>query len=513
MKNSFTLSAGTLSLTDLRSIYQDKIRHITLSETSQQNIHRAKQYIDNILQTDRVVYGINTGFGLLATTQVAKAELQSLQYNLIRSHAAGVGELLTDDIVRLTLALKINALSQGYSGCSLTLVEHLLAFYNQRIYPCIPSKGSVGASGDLAPLAHMALPLIGESEVRVNDKRLPAKAALTQANLAPLILQPKEGLALINGTEISTAIALCALFKFETIFKAALLAGALSIDAFKASVKPFQPAVHRVRRFLAQQDIASWLSSLLQGSAINQSHTECDRVQDPYSLRCQPQVMGACLHQMRYAANVFLTESNAVNDNPLVFSEEDTIISAGNFHAEPIALAADALATAIAEVGALSERRTALLIDPHLSKLPAYLINDSGLHSGLSATQVTASALVNENKTLAYPASVNSLPTFANQEDHISMATYAALRLHTMIENVATIIGIEMLAACQGIDFHQPLTTSPTLQAIKQQIRQKIPAWEQDHFVAPEIDWIKQEILYGHFNGYLAIELIPENKL
>jgi len=457
--------------------------------------------VERIVASGRAAYGINTGFGRLSQTRIPAAELEQLQTNIVLSHAAGTGPLLDDAAVRLTIALKVDSLARGYSGVRPQLVELLLALYNRGIYPLIPAKGSVGASGDLAPLAHLSLALLGIGQVRVAGKLLPAQEALGE--LKPLRLAPKEGLALLNGTQVSTALALIGLFAAEDVFAAAVAAGALSVDAAAGSDTPFDSRIHALRGHAGQQDVAGHYAALLAGSEIRRSHLENDpRVQDPYSLRCQPQVMGACLEQMRYAARVFQIEASAVSDNPLVFPEGDEVVSGGNFHAEPIALAADALAVAIAEIGALAERRIALLIDPSLSGLPPFLVEHGGVNSGFMLAQVTAAALASENKSLAHPASVDSLPTSANQEDHVSMATFAARRLGDMAANSAGIVAIELLAAAQGIDFRAPLKTSPRLQEVHALVRSRVGFYAHDRYFAPDITAIQGLVEAGAFHRF-----------
>lgn len=420
----------------------------------------------------------------------------------------GVGELLSDEAVRLILGLKINSLARGFSGVRQETIATLLDLYNEKIYPCIPSQGSVGASGDLAPLAHLCLVLLGVGEVRHHGKIISATEALKKIQRAPLTLAPKEGLALINGTQVSTALALLGWFATERLFCAGLTAGALSVDAAEGSDAPFDARIHAIRGHIAQIETAKILRDLLAGSAIRQSHQTCDRVQDPYSLRCQPQVMGACLSHLYYTRDVLIIEANAVSDNPLIFADDRQILSGGNFHAEPVAFAADALAICLAEIGALSERRTALLVDPHFSRLPAFLVKDAGINSGFMIAQVTAAALASENKSLAHPASVDSLPTSANQEDHVSMATYAAKRLFAMAENTAGIIAIELLAACQGIDFRQPLTTSPALQPIHSLVRTEVAHYAEDRYFSPDIQRVKTLITSGILQKNLPFSLI-----
>lgn len=498
MTNEWILTPGALSLQELKQAVTEH-KPCILDEACFVNIARAEATIRQILNDEQTVYGINTGFGSLATTAISADKLQKLQRNLILSHACGSGELLPDEIVALILILKINNLAQGYSGVRKTLIDALCALYNAEVYPCIPSKGSVGASGDLAPLAHLSLPLLGEGEVRHQGKQISALKGLQIAGLKSLELAPKEGLALINGLQVSAAICLHAFFKSEWLFAAAVLAGALSVDAASGSDVPFDARIQAVRGHQAQCDVAAMYRELLNGSEIRESHRHCTRVQDPYSLRCQPQIMGAVLHQMRFVGQTLQVEVNAVSDNPLVFAEEREVLSGGNFHGEIIAMAADNLALAIAEMGANSERRIALLIDKNFSGLPAFLVKESGLNSGFMIAHVTAAACASDNKALAYPHSVDSLPTSANQEDIVSMATSAALRLQHMVDNTATILAIELLAACQGLEFHTPLTTSPKLQKVYQKVRNHVDPYENDRYFAPDIAIIKQQILNGGF--------------
>lgn len=436
---------------------------------------------------DAPVYGVNTGFGKLASTRIAKDQLAALQLNLIRSHAVGVGAPMSPEVVRLMLATKAGSLARGFSGVRREVVQSLLDAFNAGFVPYVPCQGSVGASGDLAPLAHLTLALMGEGEALVDGKRLPARDELARLKLQPLTLAAKEGLALINGTQASTALALHALLRFEGLFATALASGAMTLDAARGSDGPFDARIHAVRGQPGQIEVAAVYRALATGSEIRQSHREGDeRVQDPYCLRCQPQVMGACLDQARHAAQVLVREANAVTDNPLVF--EDTMVSGGNFHAEPVAFAADNLALAIAEVGAIAERRIAMLIDPGISRLPPFLTADAGLHSGFMIAHVTAAALASENKSIAHPASVDSLPTSANQEDHVSMATFAARRLHAMLDNTAHIVAIELLAAAQGIDFLRPLQSSAAVEALHARLRTACASMPADHYLAPDIE-------------------------
>jgi histidine ammonia-lyase len=444
------------------------------------------------------VYGVNTGFGKLANQRINAADLETLQLNLLRSHAVGVGEPLPERVVRLILVLKAASLARGYSGVREEVIDGLLALHTAGITPVIPSQGSVGASGDLAPLAHLCLPLIGEGDVFYDGARMPAAQALSKAKLFSLKLQAKEGLALINGTQVSAALAIDALFAFERVFESALISGALSLDAARGSDGPFDARIHALRGQLGQIECAAAYRALTAGSAIRRSHLEGDdRVQDPYCLRCQPQVMGACLDTQRHASAILLCEANAVTDNPLVFADDGAMLSGGNFHAEPVALVADALAVAIAEVGAIAERRIAMLVDTVVSRLPAFLTPEPGLNSGFMIVHVTAAALASENKSLAHPASVDSLPTSANQEDHVSMATFAARRLQPMLRNTAHIIAIELLAAAQGIEFLRPLQSSTPLENVLRLVRGVSPPMMHDRSLAPDMEAVHHFVASG----------------
>jgi histidine ammonia-lyase len=443
--------------------------------------------------------------------RIPPEDLTVLQRNIVLSHAAGVGEPLPAAVVRLVMALKLASLAQGYSGIGPATLDHLEACLTRGLVPVIPGQGSVGASGDLAPLAHMTAALIGVGAFLVGDETVPAAAALERAGLAPLVLGPKEGLALLNGTQVSTALALAGLFGAERVFQAALVTGALTTDAARGSDGPFDPRIHGVRRQPGQMETAAALLDLMRGSAIRASHLAGDeRVQDPYCLRCQPQVMGACLDLLRQAAATLAIEANGVSDNPLVFVTEGEVISGGNFHAEPVAFAADMIAMALCEIGALAERRIALLVDPVLSGLPAFLTAKPGLNSGFMIPQVTAAALVAENRQRAMPASVDSIPTSANQEDHVSMATHGARRLLPMAENTAQIIGIELLAAAQGCDFHAPLTSSPALERVRGRLRADVPGLIEDRYFAPDIAAAGALVRSGAVAEAAGTVLLPE---
>ncbi|KLV09372.1 MULTISPECIES: histidine ammonia-lyase [Photobacterium] len=503
------IQPGKLSLKELRKISRQRVT-LSLANYAYDDMLTSTQVVDNIIKEDKVVYGINTGFGLLANTRIAVEDLETLQRSIVLSHAAGIGEFMDDCTVRLMMALKINSLARGYSGIRPLVVDALITLVNAEIYPCIPKKGSVGASGDLAPLAHMSTVLLGEGQARHNGEIISGAAALKIAGLEPITLAPKEGLALLNGTQASTAFALEGLFAAEDLYAAGTVCGAMSVDAALGSRRPFDPRIHRVRGHRGQIDAASAYRHLLDmDSEIGLSHQQCEKVQDPYSLRCQPQVMGACLQQIRHAADVLEVEANSVSDNPLVFAEDGDIISGGNFHAEPVAMAADNLALAIAEIGSLSERRMALLIDSSLSKLPPFLVDNGGVNSGFMIAQVTSAALASENKTLAHPASVDSLPTSANQEDHVSMATFAGRRLKDMGDNTRGILAVELLAAAQGLDFRHPNRSSERLEQAKAMLRARVSFYDKDRYFAPDIEKANQLLAEAQYNNLMPEELLP----
>ncbi len=497
------LKPGELNLADLKAILEQPVR-VRLDDSCLPGIEAAAKVVADVMAEGRTVYGINTGFGLLANTRIEADELETLQRSIVLSHAAGIGKLLPESTVRLLMVLKVNSLARGFSGIRLRVIEALITLLEKEVYPCIPCKGSVGASGDLAPLAHMSAPLLGEGEVIHAGERMAASQGLEIAGLEPLVLAPKEGLALLNGTQVSTALAVEGLLAAENALAAATVIGSLTVEAARGSRAPFDARLHAARGHQSQIDMAAAYRELLDHSEIENSHDDCPKVQDPYSLRCQPQVMGACLQQLRNAADTIVVEANAVSDNPLVFVEEGDIISGGNFHAEPIALAADNMALAIAEIGALSERRMALLIDSQLSGLPPFLVDNGGVNSGFMIAQVTAAALASENKSLAHPASVDSLPTSANQEDHVSMATFAARRLQDMNENTCGVLAIEWLASCQGLDFLAPLKTSARLEAAKEVLRESVPFYDKDRYFAPDIEKAMAIIERGDLLEFLS---------
>ncbi len=484
------LIPGAVPLADWRAIWLGA--GARLDPAAAPAIAASAAAITRILARGEPVYGINTGFGKLASVRIADADLASLQRNIVLSHAAGTGAPSPVPIVRLMMALKLASLGQGASGVRPATTALLEAMLHHGLTPVVPCQGSVGASGDLAPLAHMTAAMIGVGEIDMGGERLPADVALARAGLAPITLGPKEGLALLNGTQFSTANALAGLFGAERVFGSALITGALATEAAKGSDTPFDPRIHALRRHPGQIAVAAALRTLMTGSAIRASHTRDDpRVQDPYCLRCQPQVMGAVLDLLRQAAQTLATEANGVSDNPLIFVDErggDEALSGGNFHAEPVAFAADMIALALCEIGSLAERRIAMLVDPALSGLPAFLTPHAGLHSGFMIPQVTAAALVSENKQRAYPASVDSIPTSANQEDHVSMAAHGARRLADMVANVDAVVGIEYLAAVQGCEFHAPLASSPMLEAARALLRTHVPPLVEDRHFYPDIE-------------------------
>jgi histidine ammonia-lyase len=497
------LFPGNVALTQWREIYRGA--EITLDESAQPAIQRAADAVAEIVARGAPVYGINTGFGKLATVRIAEADLETLQRNLVLSHAAGVGDPVAAPVVRLMMALKICSLSQGASGVRAGTVQLMLDMLAKDVLPVIPGQGSVGASGDLAPLAHMAAVMIGEGEATHRGMTFPTKEIFAELGLTPAVLGPKEGLALLNGTQFSTAHALAGLFEAELLFRTALITGALSTDAARGSDAPFDARIHALRGHKGQAEVAAALRGLMAGSQIRASHIHGDeRVQDPYCLRCQPQVMGAVLDVLRQAAATLATEANGVTDNPLIFTNPAEALSGGNFHAEPVAFAADMIAMAVCEIGSIAERRLSLLVDPVLSGLPAFLAPKPGLNSGFMIPQVTAAALVSENKGRAFPAVVDSIPTSANQEDHVSMAAHGARRLIAMTDNLRYIIAIELLAAVQGCDFHS-MKSSSILESVRQYVRKNVSHLDDDRYFAPDIEMSKLLI----WSQALPIEDLP----
>lgn len=504
-----TLHPGSVPLSDLEAIYRSGAP-ARLGDSFRPGIAKAAARIAEIAGGGDAVYGVNTGFGKLASVRIPPSDLATLQRNLILSHCCGVGAPLVPDIVRLIMALKLISLGRGASGVRPAVVELIEAMLAKGVVPVIPEKGSVGASGDLAPLAHMTAVMIGEGEAFFAGERLSGKAALERAGLAAIVLSAKEGLALINGTQVSTALALAGLFRAHRAANAALITGALSTDAAMGSSAPFVEEIHTLRGHRGQIETAAALRALMAGSEIRDSHLEGDeRVQDPYCIRCQPQVDGACLDLLRMAATTLETEANAVTDNPLVLSD-GRVVSGGNFHAEPVAFAADQIAIAVCEIGAIAQRRVALLVDPKLSYgLPPFLAKNAGLNSGMMIAEVTSAALMSENKQMAFPASVDSTPTSADQEDHVSMACHGARRLLQMTDNLAGIVGIEAVVAAQGLDFRAPLTTSIELTAAHRTIRGVVPTLEVDRYMAGDLEAGAELVKSGALNASVSAGILP----
>lgn len=505
MKEKYYIKPGHLTWQQFKYLIDNDSISIALEPDSVQTIMDSRDVVDHIISTKQVVYGINTGLGLLANRIISEEKLHSLQHNALLSHACGTGPELNKRITRIILLLKINSLAMGFSGVRLELIERLIFFYNNQLLPAIPEKGSVGASGDLVPLAHMSLPLIGEGAFLGNEALVPASQALEKFNLKPLCLEPKEGLALVNGLQVSQAITLDALMQAEVLFKSAILAGSLTTEAVSACLAPFDERIHQVKGHSAQITVAKMFRNIFNDSHVNHDKENATKqVQNPYSIRCQPQVMGAILHQLNWVKETLSVEMNSVSDNPLVFAKENEIISGGNFHGEMVAMMADNLALSLAEIGALSERRIALLIDEQFSGLPAFLVKDNGLNSGFMMPQVTAAACASDNKALAHPHVVDSIPTSANQEDHVSMATSAALRLQNMIDNTATIIAVELLSAAQGADFQGPDRLASTTKKLYATIREKVDFYETDRIHAPDIASVKDAILTGKYASIIG---------
>jgi len=512
MTEKLVLKPGAMTLDDLCHVYRHDLE-ITIDESCKQRVDAAAAIVQQAADGERAVYGINTGFGKLASTRIPAQQTTMLQRNLIVSHCCGVGEPLPENIVRMVMVLKILSLGRGASGVRWQLIKRLEAFLQLGLTPVVPEKGSVGASGDLAPLAHLTAVILGEGYANYKGKTMPALDALQAAGLEPLALGPKEGLGMINGTQVSTALALGALFDSWSLAQTALISGALTTDALMGSTAPFRPEIHALRGLKGQIDAATTIRALLADSIIRESHREDDeRVQDPYSIRCQPQVMGACMDLLRQIGKTLEIEANAVTDNPIVVVEDGSILSGGNFHAEPVAFAADQCALAIAEIGSITERRVAITVDPAQSfGLPAFLSPDPGLNSGFMIAEVTSAALMSENKQKAMPCSIDSTPTSANQEDHVSMACHAARRLDSMNHNLASIIAIELLTGVQGIEFRAPIKTSPALIKVMRVIRRKVKRLEQDRYLADDIAIVKQMVISGEIIGVLEDDSLLPN--
>jgi histidine ammonia-lyase len=502
------LDGNSLTLADLIAIADDNAR-VGLAPAAAARVDRARAIVERKAEGDDAVYGINTGFGALAETRIPHEALGALQLNLLRSHAAGVGDPLPARAVRASMALRANVLAKGFSGIRRATLEALIELLNRRVHPIVPSRGSVGASGDLAPLAHLALVLVGEGHATVGEHgaTLSGRDALRAAGLSPVELQAKEGLALINGTQPSTAVAALAVAGAERLARAADIAAALSIDALRGSVKPFDARIHDARPHAGQRAAASNIQRLLAGSPINQSHEHCGRVQDAYSLRCAAQVHGAARDALAWVRQTLSLEANGATDNPMVFAADDEIVSGGNFHGAPVAVAADLCAIALSQLVTISERRSDRLVNPALSELPAFLTTESGLHSGYMMAQVTAAALVSEIKTLAHPASVDTIPTSANREDHVSMSMGAALKAERALELATRVVAVEMLCACQAIDLLAPLTTSDALVRVHARVRSSVPRLAGDRPPAPDIEAISRLISDGSLETSCGLEV------
>jgi histidine ammonia-lyase len=510
MPEQITLVPGQVTLAQLADIYWHQ-RPVRLAPECREKVDRAAAIVDQAAHGPDAVYGVNTGFGKLASTRIAPEDTTQLQRNLILSHCCGVGEPLAENIVRLSMILKILSLGQGATGVRWKVIARIEDLLAKGVSPVVPGQGSVGASGDLAPLAHFAATLIGEGEATYQGQRMSSTEALAKAGLEPIVLGPKEGIGMINGTQVSTAIGLAGLFEAWRVAMTALISGALSTDAIMASSAPFRAEIHTLRGHAGQIDAGQTLRALMEGSGIRESHRDGDtRVQDPYSIRCQPQVMGACLDLLRQAGRTLHIEANAVTDNPLIFVEDGSIVSGGNFHAEPVAFAADQIALAIAEIGSICQRRIALLVDPALNfGLPAFLSPNPGLNSGLMIAEVTSAALMSENKQKAAPCSVDSTPTSANQEDHVSMACHAARRLLDMVDNLGNIVAIEMITAAQGVEHRSPFKTSPPLQAALGCLRQQVPSLGDDRYLAPDIARSNDLVRSNAFINAIDAALLP----
>ena len=500
-KNEFVIYPSKLSLMNLKDIYNGKFNKFILDKEAKIFVDKSVHSINDLVSSKvtQAVYGVNTGFGKLANTRIQEKDLSSLQHNLIMSHCTGVGDLLDDNLVVLIAIIKVASLARGYSGIRFELLEAILKMINNEYYPCIPIKGSVGASGDLAPLAHLAAPFIGVGYVRNKGKIISANEALKECNIEKYDLRPLEGLSLLNGTQASTALALNGLFKIQDVFDAAIISGALTTEALNGSLDPFDHRIHELRGHKGQLIVAEKIKNLLLVDKAKIEKIKSSKVQDPYSLRCQPQVMGACLDQINFVANILEIEANAVTNNPISLPDTHEFISGGNFHAEPVAFSADILAMVCTEIASISERRISLMVDSASSGLAPFLVHNSGLNSGFMIAHVTAAALVSENKSRSFPCSVDSIPTSANQEDHVSMATHASYRLNDMANNSAYVIAIELLASVQALDLNQTSHISEKLKKVYTEVRKLVPFYEKDRFFADDIEVIKKYLLKNSF--------------
>ncbi len=488
---ALSLDGSRLTLEALEDVARRGGR-VALDPTAREGVARARAVVDAAVAEGRIVYGVTTGFGSFADVAIPKHRLRELQLNLVRSHAAGVGPSLGEAETRALMLLRANVLAKGMSGVRPETLELLIDLMNQRVHPLVPSQGSVGASGDLAPLAHLALALVGEGECLREGRRLPSRDALAAAGLRPRVLEAKEGLALINGTQLMTALLGLALVEARRLVLLADVAGALCVDALRGTDVPFDPRIQEARPHPGQARVARNLRRLMAGSAIRESHRGCGKVQDAYSLRCIPQVHGAIRDAVEHVTGTVLVEMNSATDNPMVMAETGELLSGGNFHGQPVALAADILSIAMAELGAISERRTERLVNPALSGLPAFLTREGGICSGLMMAHVTAASLASENKALAHPASVDSIPTSANQEDHVSMGVTAARKAAAIVANARRILAIELLAGCEALEFLKPLSTSAPLGAVYRRLRQDVAAHEADRVLGPEIEHLAE---------------------
>jgi len=493
---ALALDGARLDLASLEAIAR-RSAPVSLAPAARDAVLASRRVVEDAIRSGAVVYGVDTGFGNFASVVIPRERLGELQLNLVRSHAMGVGPLLDEAETRAMMALRANVLAKGMSGIRLETLELLVEMLNRGVHPVVPSQGSVGASGDLAPLAHLALALVGEGRVRFRGGEHAAGEALRTAGLQPARLEAKEGLALINGTQLMTAVAALALCEAQRLARTADVAGALTLDALMGTDVAFDPRIHAARPHPGQAAAARNLRRLLQGSAIRESHRDCGKVQDAYSLRCMPQVHGAARDALGFVASTLQIEMNAATDNPMVFADTGELLSGGNFHGEPVAIAADLLSIAMAELGAISERRIERLVNPVLSDLPAFLTKDGGLQSGLMLPHITAAALASENKSLAHPASVDSIPTSANKEDHVSMGVTAARKAAAIVVNVRRILAIELVAACQALEFRRPLLTSLPLQAAYARVRERVAPYEKDRSLADEVEALAQDVAQG----------------
>jgi histidine ammonia-lyase len=497
------LRGDNLKLEDAERILDGSISHLSLAASARKRVAKARRCLESLVARGGPIYGVNTGFGKLSNQRIAPEEVLTLQQNLLRSHAVGMGNLLSIPVSRLALTLRIQTLAKGYSGVTVELVDALLELFNGGVVPAIPEQGSVGASGDLAPLAHMGLVVIGEGEAHQSTAKsqtartVTGKVALQRAGLKPHRLQSKEGLALINGTPVSTALLVDALARARQLAKVADIAGALAVEATKSSQRPFDPRIQEIRPHPGQVACAANLRGLLTDSAIMRSHADCDKVQDAYSMRCMPQVHGTLRDAIAQVTRIVEIEMNAATDNPLVFADTEEVISGGNFHGQPIALAADLLAAALTDLASISERRSENLVNPDLSGLPGFLTPKPGLNSGMMLVQVLAAALVSENRSLSFPASVDSIPTSANREDHVSMSTAAARKCGVVAVNTARVLACELLCAAQGVEFHQPLRPGRGAEAAYRHIREQVRPLDQDRPLHADLAAVEKMVAGG----------------